>query len=321
MKKLSFLILTIFISSLLSPVLESFHVVKKYTYHGDAKTTELKFTPINEPSASTNASTKNITLWKRATGNLSFGAGEDMFTLRIPKTFDIGPLTNPIRATLHVNGKDIPLSIDLDGDEREEDYYYTDPIFVEKTSQVSYTIETEKNVVLPSVSLVGLDTDEHSFGLAFGSDEASADSSSPSIIKRADWGADETLRYKDNPLWQDVYAKAEANKDKPKSDATLKYEQKVSNIRTYLATNFPDQDRAIETVSTDNGHALVWPIEKTKQVDHITIHHTAENNQTNKDDLALIRGIYYYHTIVRGWGDIGYNYLVGQRGQIYEGRA
>lgn len=53
----------------------------------------------------------------------------------------------------------------------------------------------------------------------------------------------------------------------------------------------------------------------------MTIHHTAENNQTNKDDLALIRGIYYYHTIVRGWGDIGYNYLVGQRGQIYEGRA
>jgi N-acetylmuramoyl-L-alanine amidase len=25
--------------------------------------------------------------------------------------------------------------------------------------------------------------------------------------------------------------------------------------------------------------------------------------------------------MVRGWGDIGYNYIVGQRGQIYEGRA
>lgn len=41
----------------------------------------------------------------------------------------------------------------------------------------------------------------------------------------------------------------------------------------------------------------------------------------NKDDFTLIRGIYYYHTMVRGWGDIGYNYLIGQRGQIYEGRA
>lgn len=56
-------------------------------------------------------------------------------------------------------------------------------------------------------------------------------------------------------------------------------------------------------------------------MERIVIHHTAENNQTDRDDLTLIRGIYYYHTIVRGWGDIGYNYLVGQRGQIYEGRA
>lgn len=95
----------------------------------------------------------------------------------------------------------------------------------------------------------------------------------------------------------------------------------MANIRSYLASKFPDQDQPIETIRNEGGHGLVWPIEKTKQVERIILHHTAENNQANKDDLALIRGIYYYHTIVRGWGDIGYNYLVGQRGQIYEGRA
>ena len=187
MKKLSFLILTVFICSLLSPILESFHMVKKYTYHGDAQTAQLKFAPIAEPTASTDAQTKNIALWKRATGNMSFGAGGDMFTMRIPRTFEIGPLSNPLRASIQVNGKDIPLSIDLDGDGRDEDYYYTDPVFVEKASKVSYTIETEKSVVLPSISLVGLDTDEHSIQLAFGTDEASADSSSPNIITRAQW--------------------------------------------------------------------------------------------------------------------------------------
>ncbi len=34
-----------------------------------------------------------------------------------------------------------------------------------------------------------------------------------------------------------------------------------------------------------------------------------------------MRSMYYYHTIVRGWGDLGYNYVVGQRGTVYEGRA
>lgn len=113
----------------------------------------------------------------------------------------------------------------------------------------------------------------------------------------------------------------EAEKDIPKSAATLKYEEKVRNISMYLKTNFPEQNTAVDMIEEENGHPLVWPIEKTKKVEKIVIHHTAEDNRSNKDDLALIRGIYYYHSVVRGWGDIGYNYLIGQRGQIYEGRA
>lgn len=171
---------------------------------------------------------------------------------------------------------------------------------------------------------MGIDTDAESLHVAFRSDtmEASAlGDTSPNIVKRADWGADESLRYEDSPTWKPILAKLEANKDKPKSDATLANEAKNLAIATYLAMTFPDQDRAIERVTSENEHPLVWPVEKTKQVERIVIHHTAENSQTNADDLTMIRGIYYYHTVVRGWGDIGYNYLIGQRGQIYEGRA
>ena len=33
-----------------------------------------------------------------------------------------------------------------------------------------------------------------------------------------------------------------------------------------------------------------------------------------------MRAIYYYHTQVMGWYDIGYNFLIDKYGTIYEGR-
>lgn len=321
MKKLAFLVLLALLVPIFSPIGESFHVAKKYSYSSEEQVRELDFANIPEPTASIGATAKPVALWKRAIGNVAFASAQNMFTMKIPKNFAIEAGDNPIRISITAEGKTFPLSIDLDGDGRNTEFYYTEPVFLDKTSQISYVVETKIDIQVPGVSVVGLDTDAGSLHIAFSAPTAEAASGDPSIIKRADWGADESLRYADSPQWKKVFEKEEANKDKPKSDATLKYEAKVRDIRSHLATDFPEQDKAIEMVASESGHPLVWPIEKTKQVERIVIHHTAENNQSNRDDLTLIRGIYYYHTIVRGWGDIGYNYLVGQRGQIYEGRA
>lgn len=52
------------------------------------------------------------------------------------------------------------------------------------------------------------------------------------------------------------------------------------------------------------------------------IHHTAGTNQYTKAQVpGIINGIYYYHAITRGWGDIGYNVLVDKFGQAWQGRA
>ncbi|PFG41099.1 putative cell wall-binding protein [Georgenia soli] len=52
------------------------------------------------------------------------------------------------------------------------------------------------------------------------------------------------------------------------------------------------------------------------------VHHTAGTNTYSQSEAAsVVRGIYYYHAVTRGWGDIGYNFLVDKWGRVYEGRT
>ncbi|RMH01444.1 MAG: hypothetical protein D6706_01760 [Chloroflexi bacterium] len=53
-------------------------------------------------------------------------------------------------------------------------------------------------------------------------------------------------------------------------------------------------------------------------VTHMIIHHTVSSNDSS-DWAAVVRAIWNFHTYTRGWGDIGYNYLVDLNGVIYEG--
>jgi len=69
----------------------------------------------------------------------------------------------------------------------------------------------------------------------------------------------------------------------------------------------------------DSQGQLDWPAEY-EWPEKIIIHHTA-GNTGESDPAATIRAIYYWHAVVLGWGDIGYNYLIDQSGNIYEGRA
>jgi len=62
----------------------------------------------------------------------------------------------------------------------------------------------------------------------------------------------------------------------------------------------------------------IWPA-SYQRPEKFVIHHTA--GSTGGDNpAAAVRGVYYWHSTVLGWGDIGYNYLIDQNGNIYEGR-
>lgn len=55
-------------------------------------------------------------------------------------------------------------------------------------------------------------------------------------------------------------------------------------------------------------------------VRHVIVHHSAGSN-TNTDYANTVRNIYLFHTQDRGWSDIGYNFLIGQDGSIFQGRS
>jgi len=90
-----------------------------------------------------------------------------------------------------------------------------------------------------------------------------------------------------------------------------------------LSENFP-QEQYIDFVQTSvDGHDLVWPQAYKYKKKKIVVHHTADDDlfQTQSDVMSGVRNIYKFHTITRGWGDVGYNFLIDQFGNIYEGRA
>ncbi|MGH3083842.1 MAG: peptidoglycan recognition protein family protein, partial [Gaiellaceae bacterium] len=51
------------------------------------------------------------------------------------------------------------------------------------------------------------------------------------------------------------------------------------------------------------------------------VHHTAgSSTYAPEESAAIVRGIELYHVKANGWDDIGYNFLVDQYGQVFEGR-
>lgn len=118
------------------------------------------------------------------------------------------------------------------------------------------------------------------------------------VISRSEWGADENLRvYKD---------------DRP--------EPQLVKLEDDFYETFKDElviTRRV--VANADGETLTWPLEYPEKVSKFIIHHTATSKNLENPKQA-IRDIYYWHAMTRGWGDIGYNYIIDQQGNIYEGR-
>jgi N-acetylmuramoyl-L-alanine amidase-like protein len=65
---------------------------------------------------------------------------------------------------------------------------------------------------------------------------------------------------------------------------------------------------------------MQWVPRYPQRVLKAVVHHTVTGDGGNGQVAAAIRAIYYYHAVTRGWGDIGYSYIVDKYGNVWTGR-
>lgn len=81
----------------------------------------------------------------------------------------------------------------------------------------------------------------------------------------------------------------------------------------FISTETTTEEGETETIDEE-----IWPATLQDKKAFI-VHHTA-GTDGGSDPSASVRAIYYWHAVVLGWGDIGYNYLIDPDGNVYEGR-
>ncbi len=114
---------------------------------------------------------------------------------------------------------------------------------------------------------------------------ASSNPSSLRVISRAEWGADESYRFR-----------------------------KISDLPAETVTELTQKNAEVRGDEIE-----IWPQEYAN-VKKFVMHETDGYNGGD-DPSATVRGVYHWHAKTLGWGDIGYHYLVDSLGNIYEGRA
>ena len=153
------------------------------------------------------------------------------------------------------------------------------------------------------------------------------------IITRAERWANEAIRfskmpYADRKAW--LKTKNEEEMKRLEDTNFDEYFQKqqadyISQTRNdYLLSNYADEQKLDYSVYDYGVNFLSRPQSYHYAKNKIIVHHTAGDTSsfTGKDSvIAYLKDIYKYHTITKGRGDIGYNFLIDPYGNVYEGRA
>lgn len=142
---------------------------------------------------------------------------------------------------------------------------------------------------------------------------ALTDPGSPRILSRDEWGADESLLYRAGDTLTESTG-ASGDNGPVTNQRVIDCEQ--------AQTDYPSEFKVKKTVKTQDGNQLRWAFQYSPEVKVIAVHHTAVKVTGDKRSGAeRVRALYAYHANNRGWGDVGYHFLIDEDGKIYEGKA
>ncbi len=141
------------------------------------------------------------------------------------------------------------------------------------------------------------------------------------ILSRSDWGADESLLTEAATTGSPSSSSAPTEQQKGDNASATPSVREQECIKAQRG--YPDEFTTGSTTSTNpGGKTYRWPIQYSKDVRLLVVHHTALLvSGDTRSGAERMRALYAYHANSRGWGDIGYNYVIDEQGQIYEGRT
>ncbi|MBP9750221.1 MAG: N-acetylmuramoyl-L-alanine amidase [Candidatus Peribacteraceae bacterium] len=141
--------------------------------------------------------------------------------------------------------------------------------------------------------------------------------SSPFIMTRSQWGADES--FSTTSARPSTAPAADSVSDVGDNGGSSQREKDCLADQT----NYPNEFKISSTSRTNaDGDTLRWPWQYSPKVKLFVVHHTAGLvSGDGRSGLERMRALYQFHANSRGWGDIGYHYIVDESGQVYEGKS
>lgn len=138
----------------------------------------------------------------------------------------------------------------------------------------------------------------------------------PKILKRNEWGADDTYLFAGTTSQHSsIDTQGQVNET-----ATGPVSQRISDCEE-AQKKYPQEFKAQTTISSKDGKVYRWPLQYSKDIKFLVVHHTAIANGDGRSGAERMRALYSYHANNKGWGDIGYHYVIDDTGQIFEGKA
>ncbi len=142
---------------------------------------------------------------------------------------------------------------------------------------------------------------------------------SPRILHRNDWGANNEFLFRGPEVTRSdaPVVRSNGNGSSSSTSSVRKDDCEMKQV------NFPNDFKTSTTQTHDSsGKAYRWAKRYSPKVKLLVVHHTAQKIAgDNRPPVERMRALYEYHANSRGWGDIGYHYIVDEQGGIYEGRS